>query len=279
MKKRIPPYERIFQAFDLHASFKEGLQGHAVQRVVDFDGVERLDRTVWEAGLQAYNFLKDNSEDGITREGFGRWVASAKTFLSDDFYPDFLQLVEAGRVSFSDGTADDFYEAWKSYDWVQRFDVFLGMLDHARNRGAGESSELDFFKSYVAAAVLQRIDDAVMSEIFDGSGLVENVVDIVGLHARLKPQTQQRMTIDAVMGAARKEIGKAGAAAKLARDPKQVEKVAVRECWNAWQRERARYKSVAAFARDMLQKFENLESQQVIERWCRTWAKETQLAE
>ncbi len=90
------------------------------------------------------------------------------------------------------------------------------------------------------------------------------------MHAKLEAQIRQN---------ARTEIGKAGAAAKLAKDPKQLEKAAVRECWEAWQTEPARYKGVAAFARDMLQKFESLESQQVIERWCRAWAKETQQAE
>ena len=73
------------------------------------------------------------------------------------------------------------------------------------------------------------------------------------------------------MPSTRTAIGKAGAAAKLAKDPKQSEKVAVRECWDAWQAQPSRYKGVAAFARDMLRKFENLESQPVIERWCREW--------
>ncbi|MGJ7533908.1 hypothetical protein [Variovorax sp. ZT5P30] len=82
------------------------------------------------------------------------------------------------------------------------------------------------------------------------------------MHAKLEMQIRQD---------ARTEIGKAGAAAKLAKDPKQFEKAAVRECWNAWQADPSRYKGVAAFARDMLQKFERLESQPVIERWCREW--------
>jgi hypothetical protein len=89
------------------------------------------------------------------------------------------------------------------------------------------------------------------------------------MHAKLEAQIRQD---------ARTEIGKAGAAAKLAKDPKQLEKAAVRECWDAWQMTPSRYKGAATFARDMLQKFENLESQQVIERWCRIWAKVTSQA-
>jgi len=66
-----------------------------------------------------------------------------------------------------------------------------------------------------------------------------------------------------------------GALAKLASDPKQKEKILVRECWNAWQVRLTAYKSNAAFARDMLEKFETLKSQPVIERWCRDWKEES----
>ena len=58
---------------------------------------------------------------------------------------------------------------------------------------------------------------------------------------------------------------------KLAADPKQKEKILVRECWDEWQKQTDRYKGKAAFARDMLNKFESLESQRVIERWCKEW--------
>lgn len=76
---------------------------------------------------------------------------------------------------------------------------------------------------------------------------------------------------DALLALTRTEIARAGVAAKLARDPKQAAKATVKECWEAWQEEPDRYKSKAAFARDMLNKFEHLESQPVIEGWCRAW--------
>ena len=69
----------------------------------------------------------------------------------------------------------------------------------------------------------------------------------------------------------RLNLAKTGALAKLAADPKQKDKAMVRECWDAWQKQPDRYRGKAAFARDMLDKFENLESQPVIERWCREW--------
>lgn len=58
---------------------------------------------------------------------------------------------------------------------------------------------------------------------------------------------------------------------KLESDPKQKEKVFVCECWQDWQKNPDRYKSKAAFARDMLTKCEHLISQKKIEDWCREW--------
>lgn len=58
-------------------------------------------------------------------------------------------------------------------------------------------------------------------------------------------------------------------------DPKQVAKARVWECWGQWQSSKASgrspYKSKAAFARDMLEKYPDLASQKVIEDWCREW--------
>jgi hypothetical protein len=59
------------------------------------------------------------------------------------------------------------------------------------------------------------------------------------------------------------------------KDPKQADKAHVRECWDDWQKKPDRYKSKAAFARDMRDKFQNLESQPVIEGWCRAWERES----
>ena len=73
----------------------------------------------------------------------------------------------------------------------------------------------------------------------------------------------------------RSGIGKNAALAKHATDPKQKDKALVRECWDAWQENPSRYKGKAKFASDMRDKFPNLESQAVIERWCRAWERKS----
>jgi len=57
------------------------------------------------------------------------------------------------------------------------------------------------------------------------------------------------------------------------KDPKQTEKLFIKECWNDWSDDPRKYKSKAEFARDMLEKCENLSSQKIIEDWCREWEK------
>ncbi|MEM8510923.1 hypothetical protein RCH14_000214 [Massilia sp. MP_M2] len=60
------------------------------------------------------------------------------------------------------------------------------------------------------------------------------------------------------------------------KDPKQADRHFVFNCWKEWRKKPETYKGKAAFARDMLDKCENLESQKVIEDWCRRWETENE---
>nr|MBL8410212.1 hypothetical protein [Dechloromonas sp.] len=72
----------------------------------------------------------------------------------------------------------------------------------------------------------------------------------------------------------RRDMAYRGAMEKLKRDPKQRAKIFVKECWNEWQIKPSNYKNKSAFAKDMLSKFDELDSQTVITRWCSQWEKE-----
>jgi hypothetical protein len=65
-----------------------------------------------------------------------------------------------------------------------------------------------------------------------------------------------------------------GAKKRHANDPKQREKQFVRERFLEWEADPKRYKSIAKFAQDMLDKLEHLESQRVIEEWVRGWRRQ-----
>lgn len=72
-----------------------------------------------------------------------------------------------------------------------------------------------------------------------------------------------------------KDFSLAGVAARLATDAKQADKRLVKEFWDEWQRDPKRYRTATAFSRDMLDKFERLQSVEVIARWQREWKKTT----
>jgi len=67
------------------------------------------------------------------------------------------------------------------------------------------------------------------------------------------------------------EIARKNARRRHKLDPKQGDKAFVHDCWTEWQRDQSKYPTVAAFARDMLEKTEYLVSTDVIERWVRLW--------
>jgi hypothetical protein len=76
-------------------------------------------------------------------------------------------------------------------------------------------------------------------------------------------------------GQVRSELAKLGALEKLRTDPKQKAKAFVKQCWQTWQEEPERYKSKAAFAKEMLkqEQCKSLVSQVKITDWCRAWEK------
>lgn len=72
-----------------------------------------------------------------------------------------------------------------------------------------------------------------------------------------------------------REEKRRAARARHAKDPKQSVKQEVRGLWRRWEDEPSRYPSIAAFARDMCNKWpESLTSEIVVSRWVREWKKE-----
>lgn len=61
---------------------------------------------------------------------------------------------------------------------------------------------------------------------------------------------------------------------KHSKDPKQEVKRQVRELWQLWEASPTKYPSIAAFARDMCDKWpDSLSSEVVVSRWVRNWKK------
>jgi hypothetical protein len=126
---------------------------------------------------------------------------------------------------------------------------------------------------FAAAATSHRAGDA--KGAFDWLSEAQDALSLArGNHMWEEGAKSEREGNSAsAVTAARTVLAKAAARARHANDPKQVEKVFVRECWKNWQEKPSSYPSKAAFARDMCGKVQNLESQAVIEGWCRSWEK------
>jgi hypothetical protein len=119
-------------------------------------------------------------------------------------------------------------------------------------------------------------------QILNASALITEAMECICIAERhvwdtqmtkLSAELHQRQELE-MRRDIRKSLAQAAARQRVATDPKQVAKQQVRECWDIWKGEPSRYKSKSAFAKDMLSKFEQLESSEVIQRWCREWDSE-----
>jgi len=80
--------------------------------------------------------------------------------------------------------------------------------------------------------------------------------------------------IDGLMDQLVRERQRSASIARYSKDPKQRAKAEVKKLWEMWRLDLSRYPSKAAFARDMLDKFDELKSSKKIEDWARAWEKE-----
>ena len=103
--------------------------------------------------------------------------------------------------------------------------------------------------------------------VLDGSRGLMDLIERVATHA-----SELRAESLAAPGLARTRVAKSGAQAKLARDPVQAAKTAVKLRWDAWQRgERPRYDTAAQFARAMLKDFPALKTEGTVSNWATGW--------
>jgi hypothetical protein len=74
-------------------------------------------------------------------------------------------------------------------------------------------------------------------------------------------------------GDVRRQVALLGAQAKLERDAdgKQAAKRGAKDMWARWETNELRYRSIAAFARDVIKNFPVLENPKTIEKWVREW--------
>lgn len=115
------------------------------------------------------------------------------------------------------------------------------------------------------------LDAAVEGYVKNKNGCIDLLAFAVVEVAKM--MTNAAADPDQLMKTAHARMSKAGGIAKRDKDPKQIEKAFVKECWKAWQKEPHRYENRPAFIRDMVEKCELLENKNSIRNWCGYWEK------
>jgi hypothetical protein len=157
-----------------------------------------------------------------------------------------------------------------SDDFKLKYKQFL--LDAAQENNWPEIAENIAF--YLYAGVAQN---ELVQKLSASQNLAINVINMAA-----NKNEESKIIINQLhdFSAQKAEKEKKGAIAKLANDPKQQEKIIVKECWEAWQIKPDQYKNKTKFANAMIDKFKpdnpdedskHLSSVKVITDWCREW--------
>ena len=150
----------------------------------------------------------------------------------------------------------------KKYDSFQN--KFINEVRERSSDSKKEEIELDLSdKEFATAAAISFLNDALSHH--------EMILKFQNFEFAfaIKGFVEQQVTLEEF----NKTIKKEAAIKRWLNDPKTIEKALVKECWLDWQKDKSRYKTQILFANDMLDKFINLKSTKVIERWCSEWKK------
>ena len=105
--------------------------------------------------------------------------------------------------------------------------------------------------------------------------LWNDLVLAVAIHSEELYDTRAKRDLleSTLPGDVRRQVALLSAQAKLERDVdgKQAAKRGAKELWARWETNELRYRSIAAFARDVINKFHVLENPKTIEKWVREW--------
>jgi hypothetical protein len=181
------------QAYDINATFGDGQVGRIEKRIVDKDGKRHLDAQAWEAGDVAYQCLKQLYPKGITSIEFAQIANEFLSLACDVHYPEILKLAEAGKIGILSIGVEGLKEAWAEYDWCERLMFAFNSMEAFIDLGACIDNPM---YTVLPLVLLKRLDDAVISEFFDGHGLTNVMLQIAKLRDRLKPPNYVQRAIN-----------------------------------------------------------------------------------
>jgi hypothetical protein len=221
---------------------------------------------LFNIGREAYKRLPDD----VTKEEFDQAYSCHWDFI-DDLRQTFQDMYGDGKLRTVNDLGKEFKVNWATLEDNQIVDVAWQLLPKFSLEL--EPKEDSFIKGTLSGLLLfqvfHEIDNACIGLFMDGSDAIAAAIAASNALANLVAIESGNDRLRE----ARRDMAYRAVLAKIAADPKQKEKAFIFQRWQEWQREPKRYKSKAAFARDMLDKCEHLTSQKKIEDWCREWEK------
>jgi hypothetical protein len=268
-----------FVSFDLNASFDEhDTPVFRKKSGVPIAPVEGDGRHSWpdanalaEIALLASRALRqliecDEPTNLAEIVNFGlRYLEEGRTTITTllERYPSTMILQE--RISGSQLSNRHAIELFLESSPSEVLHVFAQISTDMKREQATDDAE--WFQLMAYAGCLVEIDRALEAMKFDSGMAITRAISAYKCYS-LAQNFSERASIYSI---AVSSVARKARLAGLQNDPKQTEKKFVRSCWLAWKINPKRYRSKAAFARDVLTKCEHLQSAKVIEDWCREW--------
>lgn len=228
----------------------------------DTDALFRIGEEAFARLAQGGEFSKDEFDKAY--DGYWATLDGFREFLGDlhDQGRLLINNQDGAHVSVDIGALDDTQIASICWQLFSAGAAGLGWTDDAKG----------VYWQFFLFHALVEVDNSLIGIALDGR---EAVVAAIGAANALSNAIAIESGSEKEQEF-RRDMAYRGAIEKLKRDPKQAAKALVKECWVEWQRKPNNYKGKSAFAKDMLTKFEELDSQAVITRWCGQWEKEAE---
>lgn len=244
-----------FRSYDPYLTFSNTLN----TCLIGYDGEEILDtESLFNLGIEAYKNI------GL--------IQSKEVF--DEVIASYLEIIEAWRKALPRKNITCKSPVGKEFilDWSKAEDcqiVNAGWQIYSKQQfPVNDSNKVVHAELFLILALIE-IDYANMNTIIDSVVAVGSAIEAANAFSNAIAIISENEKLQDI----RKDFAYRGAIARIERDPKQHDKKFVYKCWQEWQENPKRYRSKAAFARDMIDKCEHIVSNKKIEDWCRKWGK------
>lgn len=271
--------EKLFVAYDPHLTFSRSdakrflnRSGRSIEiagRDLDLEALFRLAQLAYSIVRAAFPICESFDFEKANRI-YIDYLQHQLLLFRESVSKGSIKLYAGSGVKVSKEAIDNYLS------YLSDNALLFWLREEFRDELAANPPELRRVVSFVHALSALRTIDHVLASLNEAKPqFVSEVLEVVQQISYAQEFSEHRElgAVAALRRTLGSEWGRMARVAALKVDPKQSEKQLAKECWREWQRMPTRYRSKAAFARDMLTKFEHLESQKVIEDWCRDWEK------